>query len=137
MAGIFMRAALLYPCEEMASAAPERPGDSTLSYPWLCELGLRFDPFQHQEASADPHLGDYLVGLETFAVAWDEAPAFVFAPAGGGKTAMRIYATRACWSGIGGSHPFPIPYTLSNHPITSRPPSPAEHQHMIVRAGAS
>jgi hypothetical protein len=112
-----------------------RLGDSDAPAPWLRELGLRFDPFEYLEASADPRLGDYVVGQEAFAVAWDDAPALVFAPAGGGKTAMRIYATRACWVGLGGAHPFPIPYILANH-TPDRPPSPEDHLRELTRAGA-
>jgi hypothetical protein len=115
---------------------PERRNITTSSDSWLDGLRFRFDPFQHLEASADPNLGDYIVGHETFAVAWDNAPALIFAPAGGGKTAMRVYTARACWVGLGGSHPFPIPYTLANQATAGQPPSAAQHLREIVRAGA-
>jgi hypothetical protein len=120
----------------MIFARQPRPKDSDAQQSWLRELGLRFDPFQYLEASADPRLGDYVVGQEAFAVAWDDAPALVFAPAGGGKTAMRIYATRACWVGLGGAHPFPIAYNLSKHSESDHPPTPTAHLRELARAGA-
>lgn len=75
---------------------------------FLQMLGFQFDPFQHLEASADSHLVDYMVGHEVFAAAWDATPSLIFAPPGGGKTAMRLYTERACWSSFGPRHPFPI-----------------------------
>ncbi len=84
--------------------------------PVLAPLGFRFDPFSCFEASVDPHLGEYIVGHDVFAaVAWNDAPAFIFAPAGGGKTTMRIYTARSCWIPFGGSHPFPLVFTPANH----------------------
>jgi len=71
-------------------------------------LGFAFNPFLHEEASADENLGDYLVGLEQFALAWGHTSALIYAPGGGGKTAMRIYTIRSCWLGLGGPHPFPV-----------------------------
>lgn len=71
---------------------------------------LRFsiDPFQHEEASTDPYLGEYLVGLEQFQIAREHHPALIYAPAGGGKTAMRVHTLRSCWMGLAGPHPLPI-----------------------------
>lgn len=71
-------------------------------------LGFAFNPFLHEDASADENLGDYLVGLDLFALAWDHTSALIYAPGGGGKTAMRIYTIRNCWLGLGGPHPFPV-----------------------------
>jgi len=75
---------------------------------FLQMLGFQFDPFHHLEASADSHLVDYMVGHEVFTAAWDAMPSLIFAPPGGGKTAMRLYTERACWSSFGPRHPFPI-----------------------------
>lgn len=75
---------------------------------WFQALGFHFDPFLHLEASTDPHLIDYMVGHDVFAAAWDAAPSLIYAPPGGGKTAMRLYTERACWSSFGPRHPFPI-----------------------------
>lgn len=71
-------------------------------------LGFVFNPFLHEEASADENLGDYLVGLDQFALVWDHASGLIYAPGGGGKTAMRIYTIRSCWLGLAGPHPFPV-----------------------------
>ena len=49
---------------------------------------------------------------EKFIGAWENRPALIFAPAGGGKTTTRIYTYRACWVGRDGFHPFPIQYYL-------------------------
>lgn len=133
---VFMCGFLCNPFEKMTLTNENDLKQSDVQQSWLRELGLRFDPFKYLEASADPRLGDYVIGQEAFAVAWDDAPALVFAPAGGGKTAMRIYATRACWVGLGGAHPFPIPYILSNHTAAERPPTPAAHMRQIAHAGA-
>ena len=74
----------------------------------LERLGFLFDPFLHVEASSDPYLGRYLVGLDQFYSAWTYQPACIFAPGGGGKTAMRVFTVRTSWLSEGGPHPFPI-----------------------------
>lgn len=64
---------------------------------WLAEeLGLRFDPFTHLDAGADPKLSAYLVDHEAFPLLWGNWPSFLFAPNGGGKTAFRVRLARAC-----------------------------------------
>ncbi len=103
--------------------------------PVLKQLGFRFDPFSYFEASGDPHLGEYIVGHDIFAaVAWNDAPAFIFAPAGGGKTTMRIYTARSCWISFGGSHPFPIIFTPANH---NEWPSPTNLLRQLACDGAA
>lgn len=74
----------------------------------LRRLGFFIDPFQHQEASTDPHLGHYVVGLTQSQIARGEHPALLYAPAGGGKTAMRLHVLRSCWVGLAGDHPLPV-----------------------------
>ena len=100
--------------------------------PWLAGLGLRFNPFRHLEAANDPYLGSYLVSHQRFAVAWEEHPALIFAPAGGGKTALRMYAAHAYWLSQGRAQPFPIPYLATAGAAIS----PEAHQRGIVQAGA-
>jgi hypothetical protein len=102
----------------------------------LAGLGLAFDPFEHLEASSDPHLSDYIVHHRTFAIAWSNAPALIFAPAGGGKTTMRVYATLSCWRGLGGRHPFPINYLISDHLTAAALTDPNTHLRSLARAGA-
>lgn len=91
----------------------DKPLDGDTISEALLRLGFRFNPFEHLEASQDPHLGDYLVGHEFFQAAWTEAPAVVFAPPGGGKTAMCLYTMRACWTGAAAYRPLPVRYTPS------------------------
>jgi hypothetical protein len=79
---------------------------------WVDSLGFQFDPFKYLNASDDPHLGEYIVNLEQFYGAWENQPALIFAPAGGGKTTLRIYTYRAAWVGRDGMHPFPVQYYL-------------------------
>lgn len=79
---------------------------------WLTRVGFAFNPFERLEASNDPHIADCLIGHEMFEVAWETAPAAIFAPAGGGKTAMRIYTLRACWLSNSKRRKFPISYDL-------------------------
>ncbi|MCL4830898.1 MAG: hypothetical protein KJZ86_00620 [Caldilineaceae bacterium] len=74
----------------------------------LQRLGFFIDPFQHLEASSDPHLGHYVVGLAQSRIARAEQPALIYAPAGGGKTAMRLHVLRSCWAGLAGIHPLPV-----------------------------
>ncbi len=103
---------------------------------WLGHFGFNFDPFEHLEASQDPHLNRYLIGHEAFSVSWSETPALVFSPPGGGKTALRIYAARACWTGGGGFQPFPIHYHLPTYFKKSDFSTLEEHLEQIVHSGA-
>lgn len=96
-------------------------------------LGLRENPFNHLESSTDPHLGNYFVGHELFVSLLEETPLTVFAEAGAGKTAARIYAARACWFGLGGAQIFPLPYL----PRPGVEPTPDAHRYSIARAGAA
>lgn len=84
----------------------------------LPSLGFAFNPFAYLEASNDPYLPDYLIGHEMFAVAWESSPAALFAPAGGGKSAMRIYTLRTCWLSSSQRRKFPISYDI---PIFAHP----------------
>lgn len=88
---------------------------------WLREeLGLQFDPFEHLDGGADPHLPRYLVDHGAFEALWGEWPSFLFAPPGGGKTAFRVRLTRACRIGQDGKKIFPILFR------PSRPNRPGE-----------
>lgn len=107
----------------------------TLSADWFRRIGLRFDPYVHLEASSDPHLSEYTVNLDIFRTVWDAAPAVIFAPPGGGKTAMRVAVTRTCWYDIGGAYPFPLPYNLGAAPLTGAPPTAAQHLRLLLEAG--
>lgn len=104
---------------------------------WLQHLGFKFDPFEHLEASNEPRLGDYLVGHDQFAVTWQEAPALVLAPAGGGKTAMRVHVARSCWAGLAGRHPFPIAYLPPPHTLASWATPQEGYWASLMRAAAT
>ncbi len=104
---------------------------------WLNHFGFRFDPFEHVEASAEPNLNRYLIGHEAFSIAWSETPALVFSPPGGGKTALRIYTSRACWTGGGGYQPFPIHYHLPHYFKNSNFSTLEEHLQKIVHSAAN
>jgi len=77
---------------------------------WLNSMGLAFDPFAVLDAGADPDIPAYLVGHADFDKLWGDWPSFVFAPAGGGKTAFRVRLARACRIGEDGRRVFPIIY---------------------------
>ncbi len=100
---------------------------------WLNHFLFRFDPFRYLEASGDPYLSRYLVGYETFSPAWKDQPTLIFSPAGGGKTALRIFTFRLCWSG-GGAFPihYHLPY-LFKHPNFS---ALEEHLEQLIRSAA-
>lgn len=104
---------------------------------WLNHFGFRFDPFEHNEASADPNLNRYLIGHEAFSATWSETPALIFSPPGGGKTALRIYTSRACWTGGGGYQPFPIHYHLPHYFNTGDFSTLEDHLEQIVHSGAN
>ncbi|MGB4804128.1 MAG: hypothetical protein WBV59_15820 [Anaerolineae bacterium] len=105
---------------------------------WQRRLGFRFNPFGCLEASTDSFLGEYMVAHDAFAIAWQEVPSLIFAPAGGGKTAMRLYTTRICWSSLGGTV-FPIPYVFSDMPysaVISTLDGTHDHRPQILRMAA-
>lgn len=107
-----------------------------ISTDWWRALGFRFDPFRHLEAASDPHLIEYMVGHEVFAAAWDAVPSLIFAPPGGGKTAMQLYTERACWSGFGPRHPFPILHTPAVGDMDAAGLPLAIHCQRLVRSAA-
>jgi hypothetical protein len=116
-----------------ASGTP--PGSDSLR-DWLEWLGLRFDPFGPLDAASDPHLGEYLVGHEVFAHVWGDWPSWVFAPPGGGKTALRVRTSQACWVGQETNRPFPIPYVPQYLSWGHASPSLDDHLSALARAGA-
>ncbi len=78
---------------------------------WLRLMDLDFDPFVIMDAGADPELPTYLVDhANGFAKLWGDWPTFIFAPAGGGKTAFRARLARACRMREDGRRVFPVIY---------------------------
>jgi len=105
---------------------------------WLNSLGLRFDPFRYLEASEDPHLFDYVVIRdEILRKVWVENHSLVFAPPGGGKTALRLYFTRACWLPPARGFPFPLSYDIPRFLPWHNTPSLESHLQAILRAAAA
>jgi len=100
---------------------------------WVQNLGWSFDPFEHFEASSDPRLGEYLVGHQAFPAAWNQAPALIFAPHGGGKTAARLFTARQAWIE---RRSLPVVYLPAVHSEFRRPITLEQHLEGIVRATA-
>jgi hypothetical protein len=103
---------------------------------WLTWLGLRFNPFQPLDAGGDARLSDYLVEHHILARIWGDWNSFVFAPAGGGKTALRVRTSQVCWVGQATNHPFPISYLPPFLLWWHTHPSREEHLAAISQAGA-
>jgi hypothetical protein len=80
---------------------------------WLKDTHrLPFDPFRQPDAGSDPHLSVYLYGRDEFKPILRVGTSLVFAPAGGGKTALRVWVAEVCRTGIGSGRFFPIVYDL-------------------------
>jgi hypothetical protein len=71
------------------------------------------------DAGADPDLSRYLVRHDVFRAIWQDSPSFVFAPAGGGKSAFRVRLVYACRVEEDERRVFPIPYTAPEPTATS------------------
>lgn len=110
------------------------PGSDTAA--WQTRFGLRYNPFAYYEASRDPYLVDYLVGHAVFESAWMPAPSLILAPAGGGKTATRIYTARACWNGVGSRRPLPLVYKPALGALAVGDVSLATHYTELLGAAA-
>ena len=100
---------------------------------WVQNLGWSFNPFEHFEASSDPRLGEYLVGHQAFPAAWSPAPALIFAPHGGGKSAACLFTARQAWIE---RRSFPLVYLPAVHSEFRRPITFERHLEGIVRAAA-
>lgn len=103
---------------------------------WLDWLGLRFNPFHPLDASSDTRLGEYLVEHHVLAKIWGDWHSFVFAPAGGGKTALRVRTSQLCWIGQATNHPFPVSYLPPFLLWLHAHPSRDEHLAALCQAGA-
>lgn len=77
---------------------------------WLDQVGLKLNPFEYIDAGEDPLIPYYLVEHNQFDKVNGDQPSFVFATAGGGKTAFRVRLARECRAGRNGSRIFPIVY---------------------------
>lgn len=105
---------------------------------WLSSLGLYFDPFRHLDAGVDPHLFDYFVDhRDALRALWSDHSTFILAPAGGGKTALRLYLTRACWLSPEAERPFPLPYEIPRYFPWDEEPSRQNTLEALLQAGVS
>ena len=77
---------------------------------WLSRVGLNLNPFEYIDAGKDPLIPFYLIDHDQFDKVSGGQPSFVFAPAGGGKTAFRVRLARECRAGRNGRRIFPIVY---------------------------
>lgn len=102
---------------------------------WLTNAGFSFNPFVHLDAGGDTRLSAYLIMHDAFAPMWGDWPSLVFAPPGGGKTALRVQLMRACWFGPDRGYPFPIPYLPAINADGELPVALAEHLQAIVQSG--
>lgn len=59
----------------------------------LSAFGFAFDPFEHLDSTKDAHLQEYLVIPKAVEIALSDQPVAIFAQPGGGKSALRIYAS--------------------------------------------
>lgn len=80
---------------------------------WLSEIGLDLNPFEYIDSGKDPLIPFYLIEHKQFDNLSGDQPSFVFAPAGGGKTAFRVRLARECRAGRNGRRIFPIVYKPS------------------------
>ncbi|MCB9106801.1 MAG: hypothetical protein H6633_21530 [Anaerolineales bacterium] len=103
---------------------------------WLKSLGLDFNPFFALNAAVDPHLSEYLIGNDVFKAIWGNWNSFVFEPAGGGKTALRVQTAQACWETQDINRPFPIPYNPPFLKWETIKPSLDDHLAEIAIAAA-
>jgi len=86
---------------------------------WLRHHGLAFNPFLPLRADQDARLWMYWVGNDDiFDLAWEAQPALLFAPWGGGKSALRTRLTQECWSTPAEKRPFPLVYLPQDNHVT-------------------
>lgn len=75
---------------------------------WLTHMGLNLNPFGYIDAGEDPFIPFYLIEHNQFKKINGDHISFVFAPAGGGKTAFRVRLARECRAGWNKRRIFPI-----------------------------
>lgn len=90
------------------------------------------------DASQDTQLAEYLVAHDKFEAIWRDQVSFLFAPAGGGKSAFRARLAYACRAGEDGRRAFPIVYMLPESVVLAQEAERlGAHLREICRAAAS
>jgi hypothetical protein len=115
---------------------PGESNDPVLA--WLQSRGLQFNPFSFAilDAAKDNRLHGYMLEHQAFGDAWGDWSALVFAPPGGGKTALRARLYQECFIGQFTNRPFPIPYTPPFNQWRSVHPTLGDHLAAIAQSGA-
>lgn len=90
------------------------------------------------DASQDTQLAEYLVAHDKFEAIWGDEVSFLFAPAGGGKSAFRARLAHACRAEEDGRRVFPIVYPLPESVLLAVEAERLDvHLREIGRAAAS
>lgn len=97
---------------------------------WLTQIGLKLNPFRYIDAGEDPFIPFYLIDHHQFEKINSDQPSFVFAPAGGGKTAFRVRLARECRAGWNKRRIFPIVFK------PTEPGNPNRDKKQVVRQQA-
>lgn len=100
-----VRQDIFMPPSNKRTAVPEDKPET-----WLSQMGLNLNPFSYIDAGKDPFIPFYLIEHNQFNKINGDQPSFVFAPAGGGKTAFRVRLARECRAGWNKRRIFPIVY---------------------------
>jgi len=108
------------------------PSDSQEINRWLDINGFHYNPFAELNASADPHLYQYIVQHSAVDALWGRDHALVFEPKGGGKTTLRVRTAQNCYVGQQQNRPFPISYLPPFWQWGGATPSPDEHLQAIL-----
>lgn len=122
--------------DDVFSVAPPQNALEQRLEGWLQDQGVFFNPFdaKYFDASADPHLFNYLVGHGDFVRINQKKAHLIYAPVGGGKTAFRVRLTRECRVNQDGTCIFPIVYRLpSPSQLGTTQPTLAQHAPFIGR----
>ncbi len=108
------------------------PSNSQEINRWLKANGFFFNPFAELNASADPHLYQYIVQHSAADALWGQDHALIFEPKGGGKTTLRVRTAQNCYVGQQQNRPFPISYLPPFLQWGDAKPSPEDHLQAIL-----
>jgi len=90
------------------------------------------------DASVDAQLPEYLVAHDKFEAIWRDGVSFLFAPAGGGKSAFRVRLAQASRAEEDGRRVFPVVYMLPESVVLADESERLDaHLREIRRAAAS